>query len=77
LHKLNDTDGPLKTLRAFKRVDVAAGKNAIATIQIPSKSLEWFDTSTNTVRVHAGEYELLYGTSSDSKDLKSLKLTIL
>ena len=75
--KLNDTDGPLKTLRAFKRVDVAAGKNAITTIQIPSKSLEWFDASTNTVRVHAGDYELLYGTSSDSKDLKSLKLTIL
>jgi beta-glucosidase len=77
LHKLNDPDGPLKTLRAFKRVEVAAGKNTIATISIPSKSLEWFDTSTNTVRVHAGDYELLYGTSSDSKDLKSLKITIL
>jgi len=77
LHKLNDPDGPLKTLRAFKRVEVAAGKNSIATILIPSKSLEWFDTSTNTVRVHAGDYELLYGTSSDNKDLKSLKLTII
>jgi len=77
LHKLNDPDGAIKTLRAFKRVDVAAGKNAIATISIPSKSLEWFDTSTNTVRVHAGDYELMYGTSSDSKDLKTLKLTIL
>jgi len=77
LHKLNDPDGPLKTLRAFKRVEVAAGKNSIATIQIPAKSLEWFDTSTNTIRVHAGDYELLYGTSSDNKDLKSLKLTIL
>jgi beta-glucosidase len=76
LHKLNDPDGPLKTLRAFKRVEVAAGKNSIATISIPSKSLEWFDTSTNTVRVHAGDYELLYGTSSDIKDLKSLKITI-
>jgi beta-glucosidase len=77
LHKLNDPDGPLKTLRAFKRVEVAAGKNAIATISIPSKSLEWFDTSTNTVRVHAGDYEILYGTSSDNKDLKTLKITIL
>jgi beta-glucosidase len=76
MRKLNDTDGPLKTLRAFKRVEVAVGKMQNVTIDLPPTTFECFNSSSNTMRVTAGEYELLYGTSSDNKDLKSIKITI-
>jgi beta-glucosidase len=76
VRRLNDTSGLNKTLRAFKRLPVATGKTELAVITIPSKSFEFYDASTGGVHVTAGEYELLYGSSSDDKDLKSVKITI-
>jgi beta-glucosidase len=76
VHKVNDTDGPLKTLRGFQRVDIAAGKTRQATINLPSTSFEFFDRAQGKMSVTAGEYEVWYGTSSNNKDLKSIKVTI-
>ena len=68
----SDTDGPLKTLKAFERVEVKAGKTAEAVITLDSSNFELFDASTNTVRAKAGKYEVYYGSSSADKDLKKL-----
>jgi beta-glucosidase len=76
VRKANDTDGPLKTLRGFQRVDVAAGNTRQAVINMPYTAFEFFDRAGGKIAVTAGEYELLYGSSSDSKDLKSIKVTI-
>jgi beta-glucosidase len=76
MRKLNDAGGPLKSLRAFKRVEVKAGETQNVTLELPSKTFECFDPANNTMNVSAGEYELLYGNSSDNKDLKSIKVTI-
>lgn len=76
VRKLNDTDGPLKTLKGFQRVDVSAGKTAQAVINLPYNSFEFFDRSTGKMNVTAGEYEVLYGNSSDAKDLKTTTIII-
>jgi beta-glucosidase len=76
VRKTNDIGGPLKSLRAFKRVAVKAGETQNVTIELPSKTFECFDTTNNAMSVAAGEYELLYGTSSDKKDLKTINLKI-
>lgn len=76
VRKLNDTDGPLKTLKGFQRVDVSAGKTVQAVIQLPYNSFEFFDRSTGKMDVVAGEYEVLYGNSSDVKDLKTNTIII-
>ncbi|MBV5283678.1 MAG: glycoside hydrolase family 3 C-terminal domain-containing protein [Paludibacter sp.] len=76
VRKLNDTDGPLKTLKGFQRVDVSAGKTVQAVIQLPYNSFEFFDRSTGKMDVVAGEYEVLYGNSSDAKDLKTTTINI-
>ena len=76
VHKVNDNDGPIKTLRGFKRVDVAAGKINEATITLPPSAFEFFDKTTYRVAVTPGEYEVMYGSSSDPKDLKTVKITI-
>jgi beta-glucosidase len=77
VRKANDTDGPLKTLRGFKRMEVAAGKTARAVITLPRTSFEFFNRTSGKMDVTSGEYEILYGNSSDAKDLKSVKVTVL
>lgn len=71
-----DTEGPLKSLKAFERVEVKAGKTVEAVITLDSRNFELFDAATNTVRAKAGKYEVYYGSSSADKDLKKLDVSI-
>ena len=73
----SDPDAPLKTLRAFQRVELKAGQTKRVTIELPRQSFEFFDTDTNTMRVKAGRYEVLYGSSSADQDLKCLTVDLL
>ncbi len=77
VRKVNDLEGPLKTLRGFKRVELKAGKTQQATIDLPSSSFEFYDWSQRKMTVTHGEYEIYYGSSSDDKDLKKIKITII
>jgi len=76
IRNLQDPDGPLKSLRAFKRVNVKAGQTVKVALELTPKSFEFFDTETNTMRVKPGRYELLYGNSSADKDLKKIAINI-
>lgn len=71
-----DTEGPSHALRAFKRVAIAKGQASQVEIPLLKEDFEWFDTNTNTMRPIEGEYELLYGGSSDMNHLKSVSITI-
>jgi len=75
--KVNDSDGPIKTLRGFKKLEVAAGKTIPVSIDLPPSAFEFYDRSQLKMTVTSGEYEVYYGTSSDSKDLKMMKISIL
>ena len=75
IRDLQDPDGPLKSLRAFARVSVKAGQKATAVMELDSKSFEFWDPATNTMRVKPGKYEILVGTSSDDKNFKNLAVT--
>ena len=76
IRNLQDPDGPLKSLRAFQRVNVKAGQTVNAKLTIERKSFEFWDPETNSMRVKPGQYEILIGTSSDNKDLKKQTITI-
>lgn len=76
VRKLNDSDGPLKTLKAFKRINLKAGEKQNITIDLPASSFEFYDSNTRAMNVAAGEYEVYYGNSSDAKDLKMTKVSI-
>ena len=76
IRDLSDKEGPLKSLRAFKRVEVKAGQTATATLKLTPKSFEFWDAETNTMRTKPGKYEILYGTSSQDKDLKKIAITL-
>lgn len=77
VRKLNDTeDAPLKTLKGYKRLEVKAGETQNAIIDLPSTAFEFYDWDTLSMNVTAGDYEILYGNSSDAKDLKIKNVTI-
>jgi beta-glucosidase len=76
VRKVNDIDGPLKTMRGFKRVEIPAGKIQQVAIDLNPSSFEFFDWSQRKMMVTPGEYEVSYGNSSDSKGLKNTKITI-
>jgi beta-glucosidase len=76
LRKSDDSNGPLKTLRDFQRVNVAAGKTSEVTIDLPRSAFEFFDRASGKMAVVPGEYEVWYGNSSDAKDLKLVNITL-
>ncbi len=74
--KVNDTNGPVKTLKGFKRTEVAAGKTVDAVIDLYPSAFEFYNYKTLKMDVTSGEYELWYGNSSSAKDLKMIKIII-
>ncbi len=77
LRRLGDNDGPHHTLRAFRRLPLKKGETQEARFQLDGKSLEWYDTHTNTMRPLEGEYEIMYGGTSDFKKLKTIKIKLI
>ena len=71
-----DKEGPLKTLRAFKRVDVKAGQKVTDTIRLDRESFEGWDSETNTMRFVPGTYEIYVGNSSLCDDEPPMTITI-
>jgi Beta-glucosidase-related glycosidases len=71
-----DTEGPLKSLRAYQRVTLKAGEQQTVDIDLPRERFEGWDTKTNTIRVVPGKYELMVGASSADKDLKKIQVNI-
>lgn len=70
LKKQDDAEGPGKTLRAFKRVRIPAGKSVEVAFDLNGKELEWWDVQSNTMRVCAGRYDVMVGKSSQDRDLQ-------
>lgn len=76
VRKVNDTDGPFKTLRDYQRVAVPAGKTVNAMITLSYQAFEFYDRKSGKMTVAPGEYEIFYGNSSADKDLKTVKIVI-
>ena len=76
IRNLSDAEGPLKSLRAFQRVDIKGGETVNVTLKLDEKSFEFWDPETNTMRTKPGKYEILYGNSSMDKDLKKMTITL-
>ena len=73
----NDPEGPIKTLRAFKRVNVKAGEVQQVNLELSKDSFYSFNDRTQSFETRPGKYQILYGGSSDDKDLKKIELSII
>ena len=73
---LDYADAPLKSLRGFKKVVLEPGETEKAEITLDGEAFEYYDPSIDELSTRAGRYEILYGTSSMDKDLKSLAFEV-
>lgn len=71
-----DTEGPLKTLRGFARVELKAGETKTVEIDFPREAFEGWDAQSNAMRVVPGRYDIMVGTSSADKDLKRISVDV-
>ena len=76
IRRLDDAEGPMKTLRAYQRVQLKAGESTTVDIDFPRDRFEGWDAQTNTMRVVPGKYELMVCSSSADKDLKKTTMTL-
>ena len=78
LRDKSDAEGPIRSLRAFQRVSVKGGETVNVELTLDAnKALEFFDPATNTMRGPSDnkQYELWYGNSSRTADLKKMEFT--
>jgi beta-glucosidase len=76
VRKAGDTDGPIKTLRAFQKVNLTAGETQVVSINLAPAAFEFFDRGSGKMLVSIGEYDLFYGNSSRPEDLKTQRVVI-
>ena len=77
VRNLQDPSGPIKSLRAYKRISVKAGATQSVKIDLPKTSFEFFDAQTNTMLVKPGKYEILYGGTSCDEALQMLEVQVI
>lgn len=72
----NDKLAPLKSLAGFKRVHIRAGESETVSFELPASAFYSFNDDTQEMEVRAGQYEIYYGKSSATKDLKKTTIRI-
>ena len=76
IRRVADKEGPIKSLKAFKRIPLKAGQATKVELELPAERFECFDAESNAMRVMSGKYEIFYGSSSREEDLQKLNFVI-
>ena len=76
IKRIADTEGPNKTLKAFKRVNLKAGEKKVISIDFKRGNFEGWDPEYNVMRVVAGKYQMMVGNSSRDCDLKTIEVKV-
>ncbi len=76
IRKADDVEGPLMSLRGFKRVSIKARKKAVVEIPMSAENIDLFNPETGRLEAAAGEYIIYYGGTSDVSKLRKLRMTI-
>ena len=72
----DDVNGPIKSLRGFRRVHLKAGETVIVDIPMSLEDIDLFNPATGTFDSPAGTYTLYYGGTSDTFRLRTLEFEI-
>ena len=76
IKRIADTEGPNKTLKAFKRINLKAGEKKAISIDFKRGNFEGWDPKHNVMRVVAGKYQMMVGNSSRDCDLKTIEVKV-
>jgi beta-glucosidase len=61
---------PIKSLRAFRRVNLKPGETKPISLEIPASHLAFYDVKIHDFRVEPGVFDVLVGSSSDDIRLR-------
>lgn len=70
----DDTDGPLMSLRGFRRVNVKAGETVVVSIPLSKEDVDLFNPLTGRMEASEGRYVVYYGGTSDISKLRTFKV---
>ena len=73
---LDYAEAPVKDLRGFAKLSLKPGETAKAEIVLDGESFQYYDPSIDELSTKPGRYQILYGTSSLEKDLKSIDFVV-
>lgn len=73
---LDYPEAPIKALKGFQKLNLAAGETANAVITLNGESFEYYDPSIDELSTRPGRYQILYGSSSLDKDLQSIDFVV-
>lgn len=76
IRRTEDVNGPIKTLRDFRRVTLQPGETQTVSFVMQPDQFETFDEATHTMRVMPGKYTLMYGGSSAEHSLKTIQIDL-
>ncbi len=62
-------DRPVKLLRDFDRISLAAGESKVVELEVAAKDMAWYNPEAKAWQVEIMDYELYVGSSSAGKDL--------
>lgn len=71
--KIDDEDGPIRTLRGYERISLDAGEKGRIVIPVNDETLLWWDEEVGRMATVPGKYILQIGDSSDENRLKTIK----
>ena len=73
---LDYPEAPIKSLRGFQKLMLAAGQTAQATITLDGEAFAYYDPSIDELSTRPGRYQILYGSSSRDTDLQTLDFEV-
>ena len=73
---LDYPEAPIKSLKGFQKLSLKAGETATATITLDGEAFEYYDEAIDELSTRPGRYHILYGNSSQEKDLKMIPLFV-
>ncbi len=76
IRRRGDTSGPRYALRAFRRVPIRAGEVQLVSFTLDREAFRTFSDETGHLEFVPGEYEVLYGPSSDPTQLHGISLRL-
>ncbi len=66
-------EGPIMSLRGFRRISIPAGKTVVAEIPLGEEFFKTYNPKSGEMEAQKGRYNILYGPYADTDVLKTIK----
>ena len=73
---LDDAGAPIKALKGFQKLSLKPGETKNAVIVLDGEAFEYYDEAIDELSTKAGRYQILYGNSSNDKDLQAFDFVV-